>query len=220
MQILRRIILVLAVVAVAYSPVLAQESQQRQQEVAGGMGDIRLFFYVRLKAVQDDLKLTEEQTKKIKELDDKMRRIFQDTTNRREALEKAKEQLMASEKAVAEILKPEQLKRVKQIHLQLQWWRALSNPEVATALKLTDEQKDKLKSIREEARKARGPFVPLSQRSEEEQKKMEEDRKATNEKMINVLTDEQKKKLKELTGKPFKGEIRPVQNRQPQESQP
>jgi hypothetical protein len=108
---------------------------------------------------------------------------------------------------VAEILKPEQLKRVKQISLQQQGAQSLSNLEVASALKLTDEQSSKIKRIQEETRTARGQRGQRGQRDEEMLKKLAEARKATNEKLMNVLTDEQKAKWKELTGEPFKGEI-------------
>src|SRR5262249_41203276 len=100
--------------------------------------------------------------------------------------------------------------------------RAFSNPEVATELKLSDEQKDKVKSIQEEARTGRGQRGQGGQRtrpSEEELKKLQEARKATDEKLMNVLTTEQKTKLKELTGEPYRGEITRPQFRRPQTSQ-
>jgi hypothetical protein len=54
-------------------------------------------------------------------------------------------------------------------------------------------------------------LVPRSRhrrRDEEARKKREEEaRNATDEKLMNVLTNEQKTQWKELTGEPFKGEI-------------
>lgn len=46
---------------------------------------------------------------------------------------------------------------------------------------------------------------------------MQEARTAANDKIQNLLTAEQKTKLKELTGEPFKGEI--VRQRRPQQNQ-
>jgi hypothetical protein len=233
MQRLGRITLVLAVVAMVSSSALAQERQQRQRGqrqqgqqrgqrggFAGGFGGGTLFL-LNQKSVQDELKLSDEQVKKAKELSDKQRESFGGLRNlgQEERRTKMQEQAKATDKAVTELLKPEQLKRVKQISLQQQGGRALSNPEVATALKLTDEQKDKLKTIQEETRTARGQRGQRGQRTEEERKKLEEARKATNEKMMNILTGEQKTKLKELTGEPFKGEITRPQFRRPQTSQ-
>jgi hypothetical protein len=216
----------------ACSSALAQERQrgQRQQGqrgqrggFAGGFGGGTLFL-LNQKSVQDELKLSEEQVKKAKELSDKQREAFGGLRDlsQEERRTKIQEQAKATDKAVAEVLKPEQMKRVKQISLQQQGARALSNPEVATALKLTDEQKDKVKSIQEEARTALGQRGQRGQRgrpSEEELKKLQEARKATNEKLMNVLTDEQKTKWKELSGEPFKGEISRPQFRRPQTSQ-
>ena len=211
MKKLGRIILVLAVVAMASSAALAQERQQRQRGQRGGFGGGTVSLLTQ-KSVQDELKLSSEQVTKIKELSDKQRESFGGQRGQRgqrdeETRKKMEEARKATEKAVTEILKPNQLKRVKQISLQQQGGRALSNPEIAAALKLSNEQKDKIKSIQEETRTARGQRGQRGQRSEEELKKQQEARKAANEKLMNVLTSEQKTKWKELTGEPFKGEI-------------
>jgi hypothetical protein len=233
MQRLGRIALVLAVAAMVSSSALAQERQQRQRGqrpqgqqqrgqrggFAGGFGGGTLFL-LNQKSVQDELKLSDEQVKKAKELSDKQRESFGGLRDlgQEERRAKIQEQAKATEKAVSELLKPEQLKRVKQISLQQQGARALSNPEVATALSLSDEQKDKIRSIQQEARTGRGQGGG-GRPSEEELKKREEARKATNEKVLNVLTAEQKTKWKEMTGEPFKGEISRPQFRRPQTSQ-
>ena len=225
MKKLGRIALVLAVVAMASSPALAQQRQQRQRGQQGGFGGGTIFLLTQ-KSVQDELKLSGEQVTKIKELSDKQRESFRGQRGPRdeEARKKREEARQTTEKAVAEILKPDQLKRVKQISLQQQGGRALSNPEIAAALKLSDEQKDKIKSIQEETRTARGQRGQRGQRSEEELKKQQEARKATNEKLMKVLTSEQKTKWMELTGEPFKGEISRRQfggrNRPSSDSQP
>jgi hypothetical protein len=235
MQRLGRIALVLAVAAMVSSSALAQERQQRQRGqrqqgqqqrgqrggFAGGFGGGTLFL-LNQKSVQDELKLSDEQVKKAKELSDKQRASFGGLRDlgQEERLKKIQEQAKANDKAVADLLKPEQLKRVKQISFQQQGARALSNPEVATALSLSDEQKTKIQSIQQEARGQRGQRGQGAGRpSEEELKKREEARKATNEKVLNVLTAEQKTKWKEMTGEPFKGEISRPQFRRPQTSQ-
>lgn len=166
-------------------------------------------FLLSQKSVQEELKLTEDQVKKVKELSDKQRESFRGLRDlsQEERQKKMAEAAKANTKALAEILKPEQLKRVKQISLQQRGAGALRDPEVVKTLNLTDEQKDKVKTIQDEARKARGDGQ-RGDRSAEARKKREEARKATNDKLLGVLTAEQKSKLKELTGEPFKGEIR------------
>ena len=77
-------------------------------------------------------------------------------------------------------------------------------PAVADAMKFTDEQKDKLKTLNEENKK----------KIEEARKDAGEDRakareatqkvvKETQESIQKVLTAEQKKKWEEMAGKPF-----------------
>jgi Spy/CpxP family protein refolding chaperone len=215
MQKLGRLALVVAVVAMAASAALAQEQQRQRQRqrpgggagFGGGFGGTT--FLLQQESVQKELKLSEEQVKKIKELSEKQRESFRGLRDlsQEERRTKMQEAVKANEKAVGEILKPEQLKRVKQISLQQQGARALSNPEIAKTLNLTSEQTDKIKKIQEEARAARGQRGQ-GRPDEEARKKLEEARKATNEKIMGVLTAEQKTKLKEMTGEPFKGEIR------------
>jgi RNA polymerase sigma factor (sigma-70 family) len=125
----------------------------------------------------------------------------------------------ARDKAISEILKPEQLRRLKEISLQLRGGQALGDPEVAEALKLTSEQKEKVKAIHEEAVKsmesvfqsggnfqAAGNFHEMQQQFAALAKKFEGLRKSADDQLMNLLTDEQKAMWKELTGEPFKME--------------
>jgi hypothetical protein len=134
-----------------------------------------------------------------------------------------KKAISAREKAISEVLKPEQLRRLKEISLQLRGGQALSDPEVAEALKLTGEQKEKVKAIHEEAVKsmesmfrpagnfpganfAGGNFQEMQANFAAMAKKFEELRKSTDEKLMNLLTDEQRATWKQLTGEPFRME--------------
>jgi hypothetical protein len=197
----------LAVVTMVSALVWAQQQQRggRGGGVGGGFGTLALLSQ---KSVQNELKLSEDQVKKVKELTDKQRESFRGLRDlsQEERQKKMQERTKANEKAVAEILKADQIKRVKQISWQLQGPRAFSDPAVADALKLTDQQKEKVKTIQQETRTARGDRQGGGNR-EEARKKAEAARKSANEKLMNVLTTEQKTKWKELTGEPFKGEI-------------
>jgi len=190
------------------SPALAQ----RQRRGGGGGRGMSSAMLLGQKSVQEELKLSEDQVKKLQEFQTSQREKFQGLRDLSEDERRQKFQELAkeSEKVVDETLKPEQKKRLKQISLQLQLrqgTRAYSSPEVASALQLTDEQKDKLKTIGEESQKAgRELFQPGGDR-DEARKKFEELRKQTQEKVMGVLTDEQKSKLKELQGEPFKGRL-------------
>src|SRR5262249_13645423 len=55
-----------------------------------------------------------------------------------------------NKKLLAEVLKPKQISRLKQIDIQVEGIRALTNKEVALALKLTDDQKGKVTKLFED----------------------------------------------------------------------
>ena len=162
------------------------------------------------KSVQDELKLSEDQVKKVNEGTLKMFGEFAGLRqlSQEEQQKKMKELREESDKAVADILKPEQAKRFKQIHLQQLGVMAFSDDPIVKDLKLTDEQKDKIKTIQEEARKEINELRQKGARLPELLKKgMDVNRKAAD-KVVALLTPEQKTKWKDLTGEPFKGEIR------------
>ena len=182
-------------------------AQGRARVGGGGGGSL---FLLTQKSVQDELKLSEEQVKKVTALEEKQREGFKGfkDLSKEDRKTKMEERAKETKKSVDEILKPEQVKRLKQISLQQSGSRAFSEPEVAEALKLSDEQKEKIKTIQEDAAKEmRGLFTPDGDRAEA-RKKMEAARKATDEKVQGVLSAEQKSKFKDLAGEPFKGEIK------------
>lgn len=197
-----------AVMALAVSPVWAQQQQQRQRGGFGGFGGDPIYLLGQ-KSVQEELKLTGEQIKKGKELSDRRSEALQGLgdLSREERRTKMQEIRKANNKALAEILKPDQLKRVKQIALQQRMGFGLgfvlNDEEVGSALKITDEQKEKIRDIQRKA------FEELRDagRDDEGRKKRQEVMKATNEKVEGVLTAGQKTKLKELQGATFKGKI-------------
>ncbi len=147
------------------------------------------FMLLRLENVQADLQLTAEQKTKLEALGQEPRGGRENRENR--------------EKQIAEILKPEQLERLKQIRIQIEPGMALhNNPEVAKALALTDEQKGKLRTLREEAREAmREAFQDGEDLTPQERRaKGVEMRKEMLEKALGVLTPEQREKFEKMQG--------------------
>jgi hypothetical protein len=198
---------IVAVAIVAFVTPMVQ-AQRGQRGPGGGP-----MFLLGQKSVQEELKLSEDQVGKITQLADKQQKArgeLQDLS-REERQKKMQEQNQAAEKEVAEILKPEQLKRLKQITLQQRGVQAVAQPEVAEALGLSSEQKEKLKTIQADAQKEMREIRQSLQggggNREEAQKKMAELRKAAEEKVADVLTADQKAKWKEMLGEHFKGEI-------------
>jgi hypothetical protein len=161
------------------------------------------------KSVQEELKLSGDQIKKAEELAAKQRETLQSLRDldQEERGKKMQEINQANQKSLAEILKPNQVKRLRQISLQLAGAQAFNNPEVAAELKLTDDQKEKIREIRQQTnQQAQSIRENTSDRTEARQK-VEQLNKSTAGKVIGLLTAEQKEKWKELIGEPFKGEI-------------
>jgi hypothetical protein len=162
-------------------------------------------------SVQKELKLTDEQNTKVREFGESMREKFQEAfgLEGEERAKKFQELAKEGEKAVADILKPEQAKRLKEIVYQQQGARAFTDPAVAKAVGLSEEQQKKMKEINDETgRQMRELFQPGTPPDDETRKKMQDLRKDSTEKIVKLLSDEQKKKWQEMQGAPFKGEIR------------
>jgi RNA polymerase sigma factor (sigma-70 family) len=191
------------------------------------------------KPVQQELRLTMEQIKKLTELQRKqeqsMRTLvstlkFDELLKEPEALQKKWTEIAADgERAVDEILTTPQRKRLQEISLQQRGGNALSDPDVAEKLQLTDEQKKRIQDIQAEGIKelrdlglkemqglmelGPNPFdfgkafdkMRQGQKTMEKmRKKSEEVSKAMSDKCLALLTTEQKGTWKEITGKPFK----------------
>jgi hypothetical protein len=206
-----------------------QRQGQGRQGFGGGMfgGGFSAFsMLANNKVLQEELKVTDEQKDKLKEalkpIQEKQRElrgIFtpgeQPTEEQLKEFREKSEKIAAdTKKAVEGVLKPEQAKRLTQINHQVMGVRAFTDKEVQAELKLTDEQKEKIKGIAEEYAKdsqeirRSGPRFQFGQPpSDEDRKKMEENQKKiaaltkeTEEKIAEKLTDDQKKAWKEMIG--------------------
>jgi serine/threonine protein kinase len=114
----------------------------------------------------------------------------------------------ASAAAFEKVLTPDQLRRLRQIDLQLQGPRAFEDPQVTTALKLTAAQKEKIRAIQAETFPC-GPGGPPGHRSPGDGQGPGERGESAVTKIKKLLTDEQAQCWQELTGKPFQGSAPP-----------
>ena len=198
----------LSVVVLAGEPASAQ---QRQRQGPGGFGGPAALL--QNPAVQKELKLTEEQLQKARELAQGLIQKFgEELRGLRElqAEERAKKFQELSKKiseetnkALKDILKPDQLKRLSQIVLQQRGMEAFADETVHKALKLTEDQLAKAKEV---VGKAREEMRDLYQNPRENREKLQALRKSTLDKLHGLLTEDQKKAWKELTGEPFQFE--------------
>jgi hypothetical protein len=204
----------LAVVVATASPALAQRGGGRGPGFGGGRGPGgNSLGLLTQKSVQDELKMSDEQIKKATEQVEKQRESFAGLRDlsREERQAKMQENAKANAAVLADILKEDQLKRFKQISLQQRGGQALADPEIAQALGLSTEQKDRIQAIQEASQNEMRELFQAGAADgdrQEMQKKTETLRAAVNDKSTAVLSAEQQTKWKELNGEPFKGEIR------------
>lgn len=164
--------------------------------------------------IREELKLTENQVKKIEELIAEANQAYSsirgpdgkiDRQKVRDWLDLNKRHAVTA----AKILTKPQLLRAEQIYLQrMSLGVAFRTRQVAAALKLTDEQREKLDLLRKESSQELRGLLPAGGGGQERAQKMAEFRKSRNEKVLNVLTPAQKAKWKQLLGEPFKLELR------------
>jgi Spy/CpxP family protein refolding chaperone len=224
-----RVALLALVAALAMAPSAGAQEKQRRGGGGGGLGGRGMMVpgmdalaLLNQEAVQKELKLSTDQTTKVHdsatEAMSEMREIFsglQDLSpeERREKMQElrgdAEKKVKELRAKVDEVLDAAQKARLKQLVLQRRGvLGALEDPEVATALSLTDEQKKKL----EELRPARGQGGRGAGGGgggggggdrEQAVARFQAAQKERNEKALAILTAEQKAALEKLQGPKF-----------------
>jgi hypothetical protein len=163
---------------------------------------------LRQKSVQEELKLSDELCRKIIEYENKEHEEYQKALklNEDERERKLKEMENEHEKYITDNLSEAQRKRLDQITMQVIGLRFLTRPKAVEVLNLTGEQQEKLKKLREEARK---DFAAIVEAKDQEGKneKLAKLREEIDKKVEAILTDEQKEKARSIVGEPFKGKI-------------
>lgn len=216
MRVLRPVVFAALAVVVA-GPALAQPPGGGRGGVGGGVLGL-----LQSKTVREDVKITDDQAGKLKDWQrdyaPKLREMMQekmqgiDRSEWREKMPAIMAEISkATYKELGEVLKPEQIKRLKQVG----GLQALTTPDAAATLKLTDDQKEKLKGIADDAGKEMrdlseeyGGRYP-GQRPTDPEKAKEFDKKAgkitkdATDAAMKLMTDDQKKAHKELTGDPI-----------------
>ena len=152
---------------------------------------LEMIKLMRLPIVQKELELSEKQTQQLQESQD---------------------QLLRGKTSLADVLKSEQLKRLKEISLQAQGPAALKMPPVIEELAISAKQREKLNELEQQAWAGTGarhsPTILCTLSPEERQEKVakmrEQVRKVNREFAENafgVLTPEQLQKFEKITGK-------------------
>jgi Icc-related predicted phosphoesterase len=190
---------------------LAVLSPATAQPPRGGGGMMRNpAMLLQQESVRKELKLSDEQTKKVEEFGASMREKMQEAFNLEgeERTAKMQEIMKEAEKTVSGILNADQSKRLKQVGYQIAGPGAFNMPDVVSALKITDDQKKQIQEINQDLNAQRRELFQGGPPDEDTMKKMQAMTKEATEKAVKVLTEDQQKQWKEMTGEPFKGEIR------------
>jgi hypothetical protein len=196
-------------------------------------------FLVNNKAVQEDIKATEEQVAKLEEWS----KAFRETSSKIREEEgvsfgkggfgKIDEEMQAklakanariskeAYKQLGDVLKKEQVERIRQIERQQLGLNAFTNAEIVEALKLTDAQKGTIKGIVGDFDKERREIMADAgfdfgkggkggfgkdfdfAKFQEAQAKVQKVQTSSASKVVDALDDTQKKTWKELVGPAF-----------------
>jgi Spy/CpxP family protein refolding chaperone len=189
-------------------PAACMAAAQSQGERLVPEGTTVQLLLLRPQSVRQVLNLTPAEREK----------IFEFTYKQQEAAEKAlklgaaerrqkfKQLHKENEEFLEKTFKPEQRKRLDQITMQVAGLVWLARPAMARELKLTKDQIEKAKQFHEEARKELIEVIHAKSR-EGRSEKLAELRKTTRQRVMGLLTAEQKAKWRELAGPPFKGKL-------------
>ena len=186
--------------------------------IAWGQGEVQIkpIFYhpvLDIPGVPRDLKLSDEQINKLKDALGKVMEKHKDDIPKFQQMSPEERQKTQEEqqkkakpieedihKAVAGILNATQMKRLKQIKWQVAGVGALIDLDLQKELKLSVEQKKKLKGIFIDMMKKWEQIQPCEEKSWEKYQAIIEDLEA---KSSGVLSEGQKKNLEGLMGPPF-----------------
>lgn len=174
----------------------------------GGGGEL---FLLQNDDVREELGLVDDQVEKLQAIRDKMREDAQamfagirdlNEDERRAKFEEMRPKMEERQKEVQremeQVLLPHQVKRLKQIGRQLRTRQGGGgvNPDtLADELKLTDEQKDRLREKAQEIeKKLRDKIAKIRKEAEDD--------------LLSVLTPEQRAEWRDMVGEPFEMQFR------------
>lgn len=160
-------------------------------------------------AVCEDLKLSKDERDKIHQFAsgqwEKAQKVSKLGDNERDR--EFDEMTKDNERFVKDTLTKDQQKRLDEILLQTAGLLWVTRSEVASKLNLSDAQKQRAKTLQKEAR---GEMETLLHSTSDETKDAElrKIRETSRKRLMSLLSDEQKSKWKQMTGRPLKGELR------------
>ena len=192
-----------------------EEASSRVKTILNGLGALRAKGQIKLlgkSAVVSDLRLGEGQQKKASELLDRVEGLWQETFRDIGTISAAElerryiEQSRLNEADLKAMLTPNQLQRLYQLDLQADVAAAFREPEVNARLRLTEMQRDQIRTIEQrEMALWRANHQPKAPGARNDPPTRDPKHGLTkNEKILELLTTEQRIAWRELTGTPLK----------------
>ena len=204
---------------------MAQAPEGSRRGADRGASRSSLIGLLRSEQVQKELKLTDEQLAKVREVSEalgtEMReqfaavRAIDDREQQRAKMNELRDEFdsKAREK-LRDVLSREQMMRLYQVRMQVRpVVDSLDSRFVAGRLKLTDDQKAKLAEVGKEVQAKLSELYGQMRDASEQQRselfqKFRNIRSEGDEKALGVLTDEQKKAFEEMKGEKIELEMR------------
>lgn len=218
---LMQLVAVLSAGFLMASTALTQQPPGGRGTGAGFGGGGLVNSIARSKELQGELKIDADQVEKLtaaltkarEENRESTQKLFTPGITAEERTEITNKTREVTDKAVASVLKPEQVKRMKQLEAQQAGINVFTRTELAKPLNLTDEQKERITKITTELASDRrqlqqgaggaGGRGGFGRPDPEMQKKLASLQQEAMENATKVLTDEQAKAFKEMTGERF-----------------
>lgn len=163
---------------------------------------------LRQQSVQKELKLTPDEVEKVHKYCAQQWEKAQKASKLSEKEQDQEFTKMAkeNERFVDATLTKEQAKRLHQITLQTAGLLCVTRQEVATKLKLTEEQKKRLPQFHKEAHHEVEELIHVTKK-EEKRERLRELRETNRKRLLELLTDEQEVAWNKMIGEPFKGDL-------------
>jgi hypothetical protein len=189
------------------------DAKQRVEKILADLAVLRAASQLYLlcqPAILDELHLDDQQRPKIKEFCERVGKEWIESFADVGRLPPAERARRAVERArryqteVNRLLTGAQRHRLRQIGLQAEGPGAFGEAEVVSELKLTIEQRERIRTIEEETF-----FGWMRDPHGNSGKPTASKEKSANERILAVLTEDQLRRWKEMTGEPMKGAIAP-----------
>src|SRR5262249_11497706 len=187
------------------------EAKQRVENVLADLAVLRAASQLYLlcqPAVLDELHITEKQRRKVKEFCTRVGKEWRESLNEAKRISlaergrRAVERARAYEAELKMLITPEQQIRLRQIGLQAEGALAFGEPEVVSELQLTVQQREQIRTIEEE-------FFMSWMSGPQPGSPPPDPAKLVNKRVLGVLTKEQVKRWKSMSGESMKAPIEP-----------